>query len=300
MARCAWSGNGPRLVRPNVSKRGEHAEHPLIRPLLAFVVVALTLGAHEPRTAPASVLVVSVSARAGGALIQDADVRIPAQQKSARTTSDGQVRFTGLEAGRYHVEIRAIGFSRSDVDVQVKGDSTAVHVELDRAKAAELDTIRVVDAKEPSIRLAAFETRRQEGIGRFLTEQQLADDRSRSMQWVLSTRFPGIAVKGKGIVSMQMSGLSGDNECPVLVYLDGMQMEKVSRRPLQPVDPSKSAGRAASMVGRPDPEERQIADLESIRPDEIVGVEVYSRTTAPQQYRPLGNYCKVVLIWTRL
>ena len=109
--------------------------------------------------------------------------------KSVRTAADGQARFAGLEAGRYRVEVHAIGFGPGDVDVQVTGQTTAVRVELDRVKV-ELDTIRVVDQKKPSVRLEAFQARRREGIGRFLTEQQLADDRSRSMQWVMSTRFP--------------------------------------------------------------------------------------------------------------
>ena len=52
-----------------------------------------------------------------------------------------------------------------------------------------------------------------------------------------------------------------------------MQMEKVSRKPLQPVDPTKpNKGRGGSFVGHDDPEDRRIADLESIRPDQIAGV----------------------------
>ena len=49
---------------------------------------------------------------------------------------------------------------------------------------------------------------------------------------MLVSHFAGITFKDRGIVSTQPSGLMGDNECPVLVYLDGMQMENVDRIPL--------------------------------------------------------------------
>jgi hypothetical protein len=86
----------------------------------------------------------------------------------------------------------------------------------------------------------------------------------------------------------------GDNECPVLVYLDGMQMENVDRTPLRVAPQSGRRGGAG-----PQPKERVIPDLESMRPEELAGVELYSRSTAPQEYRPLGNYCKVLLLWSK-
>jgi hypothetical protein len=249
-------------------------------------------------SAPASVLVVSVGEVATGKFIADADVRLPSLNRSTRTRWDGEAHFAGLSNGRYRVQVRAVGFAPGDIEVEVAGDTMAVHFELERLPTA-LDTVRV-DAAKPNLHMEAFETRRREGIGRFLTHAQLVDDRTQSLQWVLSTRFPGIQVKEKGIISMQPSGLAGDNECPVLLYLDGMQLEKVSRKPLEV--PRIGGGRAGSgIVGSvANPEERRIADLDGIRPDELAGVEVYSRTSAPQQYRPLGNYCKVVLLWTQL
>ena len=39
--------------------------------------------------------------------------------------------------------------------------------------------------------------------------------------------------------------------------------------------------------------------LDTMKPDELIGVEYYSRTFAPVQYKPVGNYCKVILLWTR-
>lgn len=254
---------------------------------------ALGRSPHAPAT---TALIVSVGDALTGSFIKDAEVSLPSLGRAARTKWDGEARFVDLTSGKYRVQVRALGYAPGDIDVQVTGDSMGVHFELERVSAA-LDTVRVVD-KKPSLRLAEFETRRREGIGRFLTDSVLANDKTQSMQYVLASRFPGLSVKDRGIISTQPSGLMGDNECPVLIYLDGMQMESVSRKPLALVGPS--LGRGGRAPPPPASDERKIADLEAIRPTDLVGVEVYSRTTAPQQYRPLGNYCKVVLLWTKL
>ena len=230
------------------------------------------------------------------AYVVDAEVRLPTLGRTARTGRNGEARFGGLPDGEYRIQVRAHGYAPSDVDARVTGDTVNVHFALERIRAV-LDTVRVSDTK-PSLRLAEFERRRSAGIGRFLTDSVLADDKTRSLQYVLATRFPGISVKERGIISTQPSGLAGDNECPVLIYLDGVQLESVDRKPLKLPGPQQ--GRRGGPPRPTDPNERKIANLDIIRPDELTGVEVYSRTSAPQEYRPLGNYCKVVLLWTRL
>jgi hypothetical protein len=265
-----------------------------------FGVVAVWFGQGQPdpgRSTPlrtAGALVVTVGDAAGGAFIADAEVRLPTLGRTARTGWNGEARFGGLSDGEYRIQVRALGYAPGDFDARVTGDTVAVHFAMERIGAV-LDTVRVSDTK-PSLRLAEFERRRSMGIGRFLTDSMLADDKTRSLQYVLATRFPGFSVKEKGIISTQPSGLMGDNECPVLIYLDGMQLESVGRKPLTLAGPQIGRG---ARPPPPDPNERRIANLDIIRPDELTGVEVYSRTTAPQEYRPLGNYCKVVLLWTR-
>ena len=277
----------------------------MIRSLL--VVVACALSAQtlfremSPPPLPRTVLLVSVGEAGTGAFIGDAEVRLPSVRRTVRTRWDGEARFDGLDAGSYQVQVRALGFAPSDIDIQVKGDSLGLHFDLERIPSA-LDTVRVTDVVNRDLHMEAFETRRRQGIGRFLTRPELLDDRTKSLQWVLGTHFAGFQIKEKGIISRQPSGISRDNECPVLVYLDGMQLESVKTAAPKLADPRAGAGggrgRGESIVGTPDPDARRVADLEIIRPEELAGVEVYTRTTAPQQYRPIGNYCHVVLLWT--
>ena len=141
------------------------------------------------------------------------------------------------------------------------------------------------------------------GIGRFMTDSALRDDRSQSMQWVLASRFPGIQVRDHGIEAMEPSGFLGDMSCPVLIYVDGIKVSDVSREKAIQQSIQRLAtggsGAKATLVPQPETPHREIFPLDNLRPDSLAGVEVYSRTTAPVQYKPLGTYCKVVLLWTR-
>ena len=257
--------------------------------------VALLFGPRMPST---TTLIVSVGDAGTGAFIADADVTLPAMRRSARTRWDGEARFASLTSGRYRVQVRAIGYAPGDIEVQLTGDSMGVHFQLERASVA-LDTMRIVD-RSTEIRMAEFESRRRMGIGRFLTDSMIREDRSQSLQWLLATRFPGIKVREHGIESMQPSGLSGDNSCPVLIYMDGHKITDVDREPMKLPTSGAGGGRGGSIVAPSGgSKRREITPLDVIRPDSIAGIELYSRTTAPVQYKPLGNYCKVILIWTR-
>ena len=264
--------------------------------IVAFVAAATLSTAAKP----ASLLVVSVGEAGTGAFIKDADVRLVEPKRSARTAWDGEARFAGLASGRIHVEVRAIGFAPSDIDVQVTGDSMAVHFELERS-SVPLDTVRVSEAAKLRPALQEFETRRKQNIGRFLTDSMLREDRTQSLQYVLSARLPGLQVREQGLMSMQPSGIRGDNECPVLIYMDGFKITDVDALPRAggAPTPGQSARAKNENLNAPTTRGRVITPLDNIRPDSLIGVEYYSRTSAPVQYKPLGNYCKVILLWTR-
>jgi hypothetical protein len=72
----------------------------------------------------------------------------------------------------------------------------------------------------------------------------------------------------------------------VLFYVDGhvytpLPNGKLSPRSLQAV------------------RDTQISNLDELPMEDFAAMEVYSRAQAPQQFRPLGDYCKVVLLWSR-
>jgi hypothetical protein len=218
-------------------------------------------------TPSSSLLIVSVGEVGTGAFIKDAEVRLVQLKRTVRTKWNGEARFLDLDRGRIHIQVRAIGYAPGDIDVQVAGDSLEVHFELERT-ATPLDTVRVSEAAKVPMYLEEFETRRTQSTGgKFLTDSVLQHERLNSLQMLLATRFPGIKVVGNGIMAMEPSGLMSAMDCPVLLYVDGH--------------------RAAGLT------------LDTAKPDDFIGVEYYSRTFAPVQYKPVGNYCKVILLWTR-
>jgi len=218
------------------------------------------------------VLTVSVGDDATGAFIANAQVRLPALGKIARTGWDGEAHFTGLSKGTYRIQVRAIGYAPGDIDLPVKGDTAAA---LFRLQRTTLDTVRVV-ASVPARNLREFEARRTMGLGRFLTDSALRDEPSHSLQLVLAQRIPGLFVNGSGVVS---GPSPNGGMCEVLMYLDGFKLLP---------------------DGRKDAPGPPVVDLEVIRLDDIGGVEVYSQASAPVQYRrSMGSYCKLILLWTK-
>jgi len=267
---------------------------------LATVAALSSVVLITSRSVPATTLIVSVGDAGTGAFISGAEVGLPSVRKLVRTAWDGEARFSALTTGKYRIQVRALGYAPGDLDVEVTGDSMGVHFQLERVANA-LDTVRVTDRKILP-RMEEFESRRKMGIGRFMTDSALRDDRSQSMQWVLASRFPGIQVRDHGIEAMEPSGFVGDMSCPVLIYVDGIKVSDVSREKAIQASIQRLAGGGGgkgTLVPQPETPHREIFPLDNLRPDSLAGVEVYSRTTAPVQYKPLGTYCKVVLLWTR-
>jgi hypothetical protein len=274
----------------------------MLRFICAVTLASALVVASRPATM--TTLIVSVSDAKTGSSIAGAEVLLSSLRRTARTESNGEARFTDVTPGKYRVQVRALGYTPGESDVDVTRESATVRVRLERATS--LDTVRVVNQKTErriELRLAEFESRRQMGIGRFLTDSALREERSQSVQSVLATRFPGIQMRDRSIEAMQASGFVGDMHCPILIYVDGHKVTDVSRdkerlgpesqRLAPPANPK------GTMVPQPETPRRELFPLDNLRPDSLVGVEVYSQSTAPVQYRPIGTYCKVVLLWTR-
>jgi hypothetical protein len=251
---------------------------PLARRLGSPVIAAfacLTLRASGAESRPvgdvpgassSTVLVITVADAVNGAMIADAQVRLPTLGRLERTKWNGEAQFSGLASGTYRIQVKALGYAPGDIDLPVKGDTIGIHFELERVSTA-LDTVRIVEAA-PLRGMKEFENRRRMGLGRFMTDSALRDERTHDLRYVLTTRFPGITTTPHG---ERLVGMDG---CNILMYLDGY---KLAMKP------------------------KDAIDLHLIRTNDLAGIEVYSLASAPVQYRPTtdGFYCKVILLWSR-
>ncbi len=235
----------------------------------ALLVAAPQAGGQAKANAHGSVVLVSVADAANGAFIEHAQVQLPEVRRAAVTDWRGEAHVDALPRGAYRIDVRALGYSASSIQLSVREDTVWVLFQLQRVPV-RLDSVRVMATTPVSPQLAEYEQRRRMGIGRFLPESLLARNGDQRLSIVLATRIPGLLAGTRGLVALDPSGISGGGlGCGVNMYLDGFLIADLS------------------------------STLDEIRPRDLAGIEVYSRASAPPAYRPTGNYCRVILLWTK-
>jgi hypothetical protein len=241
-----------------------------------LIVANAQAGANAPR--PLGRLL-GVFDDATGQPVAGAEVVNLATQAKALTSESGAVSLALLEPGVTVLQIRKIGYASHMQTVMVSpADTVSITVML-KPLAQELPEVRATAANTTSGKLATFEQHRAEGFGHFLTREELAKAEghltsdvfrmipgvqlwpdSRRGAWYVGTR--------RGNTSMlRNAGLNGI--CLAAVMVDGLIMQTPF-------------------------------DINSIRPEEIAGVEYYAGgASMPMEYNSTRAACGLVVIWTR-
>ena len=136
--------------------------------------------------------------------------------------------------------------------------------------------------------LREFESRRERGLGQFITGSQIDSAFGSSLATVIESRIRGVTVVGDNANGMHLMSYRQSTEhallqvaapCWPTVYLDGVQL-------------SDDTGRGPN--------------LDIIAMSSIGGIEFHSPTEVPVQYKASGVMggasspsCGVMLIWTR-
>lgn len=207
-----------------------------------------------------------------------ADITVVGTGSHVTTTANGKFRFMQVPAGQYLMVVRRIGFAPTSSIVQVgKGDTLRVNFTLARSVAV-IDTVRVRE-RRVSMRMADFEARRKQGMGQFLTQEEIdkkgsvqISDFLRSFRGVDISRQTQEAFGGTIALSRREGGTFGEGSgaCAYQVLLDGIVMPR-------------------------------FFDLELLpSPKQIAGVEVYSgAATVPLTFGGPDRRCGVIAVWTR-
>ncbi len=215
-------------------------------------------------------LVVNVGEAQTGAFVTDALIRLPDLGRIARTNWQGEAHIANLPAGDYRVQVRKVGYAPSDVTMRVSGDTASAYFELEPT-GTSLDTVRVT-ATFYSPQMQEFDMHRRLGIARIIGDTVLAKARNQSLPVLLASRFPvsivadtmahGLWTVGKLGFWQAQQGLV----VPCTFYLDGFKFYDA---------------------------------LETLKPDDLIGVEYYSPLNAPAQYKVQGTGPCVILLWQR-
>jgi hypothetical protein len=228
-------------------------------------------------------VIASVADASSGAPLENAEVRVVDADMAAKTDWSGEARISYVSPGKHKFEVRRAGYAVLDVDLLVEGDSTGPVFRLASTEQTPALEPVTVNAQPPSLK--DFEARRAQRIGKFLTADQLAAERNQSLMSVVVHSFNGLmstqdpARAGHDVLMMRRANAQlnkntvpedehfvFESHCGVDIYLDGAQFRD---------------------------------DLDSIRIADLAGVEFYTMSSAPGEYRRLSKNCGVLLLWSK-
>lgn len=221
----------------------------------------------------------TVVGAADGRPLSGATVAIAAGPRT-RTNDRGEWTLAHAPEGTRMLEVRFVGYYPAWLPVDVAGGTPPVRIALPTLRSV-LDTVKVL-ATPLNQRAVEFETRRRQGVGYFLTPVDVA--RSHPIETSdLFRVIPGFEIQYDGsspervIVSRRTHHFGNNGRCSPAIWINGVYFPRFSAEEIDGL----------------------------VRPEELVGIEVYSEASVPPQYRPLGTRandqgsCGSILIWTK-
>ena len=185
------------------------------------------------------------------------------------TSPNGAFALSGLPAGTYSLEVRAIGYAPTRVAVNLARTRPAQVTVAVGDRVTQLETA-VVQADRTKLErdFTGFAERQKRGMGRYITEEDLA--RRGAIQLTDALRIiPGMSVVPTGGFGYTVRGRGG---CTPDLVLDGMRIADG----MQDID-------------------------RLVQPNDVAGIEVYNggSTVPPQLQAPGGGSCGVVAVWSK-
>jgi hypothetical protein len=209
-----------------------------------------------------------VAARETHAPIGGAQVTVQGGSFTTSTDSSGRFTITGLSAGAFVIEIRAIGYAEGSWRVPLApGQVLRFRFELEPL-AFELPSV-VVKGKQlspSSRRFADFDRRRESGMGAFITQEDIERANPSSLiDIIVSVRGVRQVCLTNDCVAKMVRSPPG---CYPQYYLDGQESTAYFARHTPPLD--------------------------------VRGIEVYRGSSeTPGEFEGSNSGCGVIVIWTK-
>jgi hypothetical protein len=232
---------------------------------------------------------------ADGRAVHDAMVSVLGTARSARTDGAGAFRIDQIPAGTRTIEVRSIGLLPATYSIDFATNATRDTTLSISKKVQELSPVTVKDKAKafPLLYDDGFETRRQHGLGAYLTEADLSKHTFSNLGQILAG-VRGIHLDyghpgAKGLPFPFLRGLMDlkVDICVPSVFLDGVPF-------------SIEATSASPTGARPDPGQFEVLS-DIARPEMIRGIEVYSNPgSIPAQFdRTSTTGCGSIVIWLK-
>ena len=203
-----------------------------------------------------------------GVPIPGARVRLFGSDVVVETNNDGEFELAGVPAGTQTLMTRAIGFVPDERAVDLTDRHIPVIVGL-LAIRRFLDTVHVKADRSTFIGAVGFEDRKKGGAGRFFTTKDVERLHPAEISDLLrQAPTLDLSTDNEHNVKIRMRGDAAP--CTPAIFLDGKQLVYWT-----------------------------LADLNSlVQPDELVGMEVYTPSMTPAEFRTKVG-CGTIVVWTR-
>lgn len=200
----------------------------------------------------------------------NARVGIVGRERAVRTDSTGTFYLSEIPAGSSTLEVRALGYAPVTRPLALAaGADTTMAIGLTSVKRV-LDTIQIVAQRLYNRDSNGFLRRMRLGGGYFFDQETVQKQHPFDVAQLLYA-VPSIRQIQRGMTrSLVMRG-GASGFCTPALFLDGARMP-------------------ADLLG----------DLDMlVRPEELEGMEVYPRNTAPAQFSDFSG-CGSIVVWTRV
>ena len=235
-----------------------------------------------------TVLRLAVDDSATGQPVSGARVVLVSQSATRQSDELGRATFSNVPVGYQRVRVLAIGYVPVSKLIIVRetaaDDSSATLVDLE-AVARSLDTVTTFATRATStakLDAGGFDMRRKMGFGHFLDTDQIDREAWKlSLAQMVEEHVPGMRDSGGDVFSTRgpTQGFVSNPRyggCKLDVYVDGIHQ----------------------------PDKFKLSEVD---PGEIAGMEVYTLTEAPPQFKASPNgyssgaaECGILVLWRRL
>lgn len=241
-----------------------------------------------------------VAADSGRPPVRGVEASIAKLGRTALSDSSGRFRLKDVPAGEHLLVLRAVGFKSESTTVFIDSDEVISRDIVMTRTAGTILPERIVTAPEerPPAKLVEFMERQKFGTGHFITRDQLvkAEGGMRSTGDVIST-VPGVWARRSGSKIWITSGRTRSTGCAFCTSIRLTKADSMAgARPACYMDVYVDG----AMVFDSRNPESGLFDVNTISPDNIAGIEVYtSAVQIPAKYNRTSGGCGVLLIWTK-
>jgi hypothetical protein len=232
-----------------------------------LTAAAVPCRAQQPKTGA----VAGIVSDSLGNLLPGVEVTAVKVGRTTHTDTAGHFILVGLPAGTQDLSVRRLSYAPATASVDITVNDTAdVEIELG-VVAQQLTAVLVQSDAERSHMLDAFEARRKQGIGHFITRSQI-ENRHPLLLSDMVRLIPGaiLVPSDDGRTSLRFARVTRSN-CPPQFFVDGMQVYGFS--------------------------------IDDMPPQDVEGVELYAGAAGlPPEFNNMHStvICGAVIIWTRI